>query len=552
MMTTRNLIGSLALTAILSACASAPATTTPTPEPGAEPAAAPAPAPAPAPTERAPVPYVNPALPPVPHVTGPIEIKVIYPPANQLIQSKDSNFIFGNIGNGDAALSINGIASPVWPNGAFMAWLPNPPADNPVYEIVASTGADTKRLTHPVKIAAPPTTPVTPASPDTITPVSPPRFATLVGPAAYASDTDRVVTGYALTGGIQRWFLLPNTRVKVVGTKGTDAYIRLDTTRTIRIEGPEIKIDSAATDSAAPAPAQTVAAAFTLDSTAEYTDVVIPINARPAYLVEEGGNVLTLTLYGTKGPAERQINIKGPTGSYLTSVSAFSSGPQMQYILELGGPIYGYQPLWEEGKFTLRVRKPPLINPAEPLRGLTIAVDPGHPPVGATGPTGLWEPEGTLPVGLKVRDLLQAKGVNVVMTRTTPDPVDLNLRGTIARRANANAFVSIHLNAVPDGVNPFRAQGTATYHYHLHSGSLAKVVQAAEVTQLALPDNGVNRANFAVVRGTWMPMVLVEGAFIIMPDQEAALRTPEYQARYAQGIVDGLEAYFRSLAPAEK
>jgi N-acetylmuramoyl-L-alanine amidase len=49
-----------------------------------------------------------------------------------------------------------------------------------------------------------------------------------------------------------------------------------------------------------------------------------------------------------------------------------------------------------------------------------------------------------------------------------------------------------------------------------------------------------------------MPAVLVEGAFIIMPDQEAALRTPEYQERYAQGIVAGLEAYFRSLASPEK
>lgn len=547
MTTTRKVLGSLVALAILSGCASAPATTAPTPETAPAPAPAPAPVTAPAPTERAPVPYVNPSLPPVPHVTGPIEIKVVYPPANQLIQSKDSNFVFGNLGNGDAALTINGIPSPVWPNGAFMAWLPNPPADNPVYEIVASTGADTKRLTHPVKIAAPPATPVTPAVPDTITPLATPRFATLVGPPAYASDTDRVVTGYAVTGGIQRWFLLPNTVVKVIGTKGTDAYVRLDTTRTIRIEGPEIKIDSAA-----PAPPQTVASAFTLDSTAEYTDVVIPVTARPAYLVDEGGSVLTLTLYATKGPSERQINIKGPQGSYLTSVSAFSLGAQMQYILELAGPIYGYQPLWEEGKFRLRVRKPPAINAQDPLRGLTIAVDPGHPPIGATGPTGLWEPEATLPIGLKVRDLLQAKGVNVVMTRTTPEPVDLNLRGTIARRANANAFVSLHLNAVPDGINPFRAQGTATYHYHLHSAPLARSVQAAEVSQLALPDNGVNRANFAVVRGTWMPMVLVEGAFIIMPDQEAALRTAEYQARYAQGIVDGLEAYFRSLAPPEK
>ena len=123
----------------------------------------------------------------------------------------------------------------------------------------------------------------------------------------------------------------------------------------------------------------------------------------------------------------------------------------MQYIMTLKGAVYGYQPLWEDSVFRFRVRNPPAINPAEPLRGLKIAIDPGHPPVGATGPTGLWEPEGTLPVGLKVRELLQAKGVDVFMTRTTPDPVDLNLRGTMARRENAHAFVSIHLNALPDG-----------------------------------------------------------------------------------------------------
>jgi N-acetylmuramoyl-L-alanine amidase len=35
-----------------------------------------------------------------------------------------------------------------------------------------------------------------------------------------------------------------------------------------------------------------------------------------------------------------------------------------------------------------------------------------------------------------------------------------------------------------------------------------------------------------------------------MPDQEAALRTPEYQERYARGIVDGLDSYFRSLGSA--
>ena len=533
----------IAVSFALSACAAPAPTTAPVPEESPPEAA---PRPPSAPLERAPVPILNPSLPPVPHVTGPLAIKVVYPPADHLIQSRDSNFVFGSVGNGDASLTINGVLTPVWPNGAFMAWLENPPPENPAYVIVARTETDSASIAHPVKRAAPSATPATPAVSDTITPLSPPRFATLVGPAAYASDSERVVTGYALTGGIQRWFLLPNTVVKVTGTKGSDAYVRLDTTRTIRIAQSELKM----LDSVAAPPPATVASAFTTDRTDEWTDIVIPINARPAFLVEEGPGTVTLTLYNTEGPEKNQMLIKPPDTTYLKSISSFSSGPQVQYILELAQPFFGYQPLWEEGKFTFRVRKPPVIDPAEPLKGLTITVDPGHPPIGATGPTGLWEPEATLPVGLKLRDLLQAKGVNVVITRTTMDPVDLNLRATLARRANAHAFVSIHLNAVPDGINPLRVQGTATYHYYLHSAPLAFAVQKASVPRLGLPDNGVKRENFAVVRGTWMPSILVEGAFIIVPDQEAAMRTPEYQERYAQGIVDGLEAYFRSLAPS--
>src|SRR5215213_4233005 len=258
----------LILALIVGACATPPAATAPVPEPGP---AAPAPG-APAVVARAPVPVMNPTLPEVPHVTGPLQIKVVYPPAGQTIQSKDSNFVFGSVGNGDAGLTINGILTPVWPNGSFMAWLPNPPADNPVYEIVARTETDSAHISHPIKLASA-ATPATPAVPDTVTPMSPARYAELIGPAAYASDTERVVTGYALTGGIQRWFLLPGTAVKVVATKGTNAYVRLDTTRTIRIE----KVDLKMLDSSAAAPAVPVAAEYQVAKTDEWTDLVIPV-----------------------------------------------------------------------------------------------------------------------------------------------------------------------------------------------------------------------------------------------------------------------------------
>jgi N-acetylmuramoyl-L-alanine amidase len=160
----------------------------------------------------------------------------------------------------------------------------------------------------------------------------------------------------------------------------------------------------------------------------------------------------------------------------------------------------------------------------------------------------LWEPVATLAVSQLIEAELTARGARVVMTRTTADPVGLNIRPVMARRANAEAFVSIHLNALPDGINPYTAAGTGTYFFQPQSVALARAVQAGMLRRMGLRDRGIFYDNLAVVRQTWSPAILCEGAFIIIPAQENALRTPVFQQAYADGVVDGLEAYFRSLA----
>ena len=70
------------------------------------------------------------------------------------------------------------------------------------------------------------------------------------------------------------------------------------------------------------------------------------------------------------------------------------------------------------------------------------------------------------------------------------------------------------------------------------------------VQLLGLRDLGFYRRDLALVRSTWMPAVLTEGATLIIPEQEHALRTSAFQEAYARGIVDGLEAYFRALVSA--
>jgi N-acetylmuramoyl-L-alanine amidase len=107
--------------------------------------------------------------------------------------------------------------------------------------------------------------------------------------------------------------------------------------------------------------------------------------------------------------------------------------------------------------------------------------------------------------------------------------------------------VSIHLNALPDGVNPFTVHGTGTYYFTPHSELLARFVQSGMVRYMGLRDLGVYYDNLAVLRPSWMPAVLCEGAFIMIPEQEAALRTPEFQDAYASGVAEGLERYFASL-----
>jgi N-acetylmuramoyl-L-alanine amidase len=487
---------------------------------------------------------------------------------------RDSNFIFGSVGSGDAGLQINGVSVPVWPNGAFMGWLPVPADSAPQYVIVASNGAQYAHLVHPVQLPPPPPPPplpdtivrdtitgdtlerVTPrpdtAPADTIVPVSGNVYAAVGTSVSAFSDTDRVSIARPAPGSGQayKWFLLPRTVVKVTGyitaNDGEYARIELDSTQVAWIPKGEL---SPQTDSVAPT---RLVGAVRIEPSAQWIDIVIPTASPPPYLAEETERAISLLVYGVTAAPVVSL-MPQPADSYLASVSSATPEPtRVRYTINLNRAPYGYLALWENGALRFRVRRPPTIaDRGAPLRGLTITVDPGHPPAGATGPTKLYEGDAVLAVGLRLRELLAARGVNVVMTRTTTtDSVALGLRPIISRRANAHAFVSIHYNALPDGFNPFTHPivGTTTFYFWPHSRLYGQSTQAAMVEEMGLRDVGTKFGNYWVIRGSWMPSILTEGAFIIMPDQEAAIRTPSYQEAYANAILQGLESYFVSLA----
>jgi len=209
------------------------------------------------------------------------------------------------------------------------------------------------------------------------------------------------------------------------------------------------------------------------------------------------------------------------------------------------GPLWGYEVNYRDGRLVLSVRQPPDLHRG--LRGLTICIDPGHAlDAGAIGPTGLPEKEANLAIALQLRRHLESKGATVVMTRTEDIQVDLYDRLAIARAAEADVFVSVHNNAVPDGINPYSANGTSGYYYHPHSQALAQALHRRLLRATRLPDYGLYHANFAVLRPTQYPSVLVECAFMIIPEQEEKLREEKFQRRIAKGIVRGLEDFIRS------
>src|SRR5438309_2190138 len=141
------------LAAGIAACHSTPA-----PPPAAPATARPTPpvSPPTVPTfERGITPRQAPPLPAIPLVEGPLAPRLVYPGTNEAISVRDSNFIFGSVGNGHATLTINGAPVPVAPNGTFLAYLPVPPSSAPQYELVARTATDSARVTVPVRVPPP-------------------------------------------------------------------------------------------------------------------------------------------------------------------------------------------------------------------------------------------------------------------------------------------------------------------------------------------------------------------------------------------------------------
>ncbi len=234
-----------------------------------------------------------------------------------------------------------------------------------------------------------------------------------------------------------------------------------------------------------------------------------------------------------------------PKDDLIDHISWTQIQPQVYEVdAHLKLPVWGYDAHYEDTRLVVRFRRPPVVRKG--LKGLTIVVDAGHSAdPGAIGPTGLMEKDANLQLALAVRDVLQARGARVVMTRSGNENVPLYDRPVRALAGGGDIFVSIHNNASPDGINPLIHNGSAVYYYHPFSRDLAESVHRRLLPATHLDDFGLTQGNFAVIRPTQYPAILVECTFIIVPEQEELLTQRAFIKRTARGIADGIGDFIR-------
>lgn len=197
-----------------------------------------------------------------------------------------------------------------------------------------------------------------------------------------------------------------------------------------------------------------------------------------------------------------------------------------------------------------------------------VYIDPGHggydpgPVFGGTSEKVL-----NLNVSRYLKNELEAKGYQVVMSRETDRFIDLTPRAAEANRLGADIFVSVHHNSMGGSGS---ARGIETFIHHTlqnaqrfgqetnrnnfsdnpriqDSVSLADNIHRNLIRSTGFYNRGVKGNNFNVLRNTYIPAVLLELGFMDNSTELSIIRTQSYQRKAAKAIADGIDSYFKNI-----
>lgn len=291
-------------------------------------------------------------------------------------------------------------------------------------------------------------------------------------------------------------------------------------------------------------------------------------------------------------PSPASVAAPDPIGRLIAGNAAATSATQAASTPPAAGPAAaGAAAVGNAGNVS---STKPARDATRPLRPLVIAIDAGHggQDPGAHGPSGRREKDVTLAIARELaRQVNATPGYRAYLTRDADFFIPLNERARLAKKAGADMFVSIHADAAE---NP-AARGSSVFVLSLKGASsqrarwLADKENAADLiggvrvepgntlasVLLDLTQSGnlkasedvagqvlrglaqlgpnhkstVERANFAVLRTSDIPAMLVETAFISNPEEEQRLADPVQQAAIARAVFSGINGYFVRTPP---
>lgn len=171
---------------------------------------------------------------------------------------------------------------------------------------------------------------------------------------------------------------------------------------------------------------------------------------------------------------------------------------------------------------------------------------------------GTTEAETNLKVAIKLQNLLEQSGATVILTRSDENAIydldsktlrekkisDIHNRVKIGNENQADIFVSIHLNKIPQS----QYYGWQTFYKsgNEQSMKLAKSIQSNLNEAIQRENNRVAMKidNIYIVKHVEIPISIVECGFLSNPEEEKLLLEDNYQNKLAWGIYNGIMDYF--------
>lgn len=186
---------------------------------------------------------------------------------------------------------------------------------------------------------------------------------------------------------------------------------------------------------------------------------------------------------------------------------------------------------------------------------LAVVLDPGHgkSTAGKRSPDNgetIMEYEFNRDVAYRTKAILEKKGITVYMTVSdmTSDP-SLSARYNYANSTDADIFVSFHANAYSPNGEWTDATGWEVFHYptSFYGKKLATAIRDANKGKIDTNIRGIKTAEFAVIRHTTMPAVLIEHAFFTNKAEAAKMKTDEFRQQCAENDAQGIIDFFNSF-----